>query len=83
MRALAHGMAREFGPEGLHVAHVIIDGMIDGDQLNSRFPQLKEQKGPDGMLGIDAIADAYWSLHRQARSAWTLEIDLRPYKERF
>ena len=83
LRALAHGMAREFGPQGLHVGHVIIDGMIDGEQLNSRFPQFKEQKGEDGMLRIDAIADAYWGLHQQQRSAWTLELDLRPFKEPF
>jgi NAD(P)-dependent dehydrogenase (short-subunit alcohol dehydrogenase family) len=83
LRALAHGMAREFGPEGLHVAHVIIDGMIDGDQLNQRFPDLQQQKGVDGMLKLDAIAEAYWGLHAQSRSAWSLEIDLRPYSEPF
>ena len=82
-RALAHGMAREFGPQGLHVAHAIIDGVIDGDQVNSRFPQLKEQRGDDGMLDPNAIAEAYWQLHRQHRSAWSLEVDLRPYKESF
>jgi NAD(P)-dependent dehydrogenase (short-subunit alcohol dehydrogenase family) len=83
LRALAHGMAREFGPQGLHVGHVVIDGGIDGDQLNSRFPQLKEARGADGMLAPDAIADAFWALHVQQRSAWTLELDLRPYKESF
>jgi hypothetical protein len=65
------------------VGHVVIDGMIDGDALNRRFPQLREQKGEDGMLSVDAIADAYWLLHRQQRSAWTLELDLRPYGEPF
>jgi len=83
LRAVAHGMAREFGPQGLHVGHVIIDGMIDGDQLNQRFPQLKQQKGEDGMLAVDAIADAYWALHAQHRSAWSLELDLRPFVEKF
>jgi NAD(P)-dependent dehydrogenase (short-subunit alcohol dehydrogenase family) len=83
LRAVAHGMAREFGPQGLHVAHVVIDGAIDGDQLNRRIPQLKERLGPDGMLAPDAIAEAYWQLHLQPRSAWTLELDLRPYKETF
>ena len=83
LRALAHGMAREFGPKGLHVGHVIVDGVIDGDQVNLRFPQLKEQRGEDGMLDPDAIATAYWSLHRQDRTAWALELDLRPYKEPF
>ena len=83
LRALAHGMAREFGPQGLHVGHVIIDGVIDGDRVNERFPQFKERLGEDGMLDPDSIAAAYWGLHRQERSAWTLELDLRPYKERF
>jgi len=82
-RAIAHGMAREFGAQGLHVGHVIIDGVIDGDQVNSRFPAFKEAKGDDGMLHVDAIADAFWALHVQHRSAWTLELDLRPFKESF
>lgn len=83
LRALAHGLAREFGPQGLHVAHVIVDGMIEGDQLLSRFPAAKERAGEDGMLHPDAIADAYFALSAQKRSAWTLELDLRPYKESF
>jgi len=83
LRALAHGMAREFGPRGLHVAHVIIDGMIDGDQVNERFPTVKSGRVADGMLNIDAVADAYWALHAQHRSAWSLELDLRPYAEPF
>jgi len=83
LRSLAQGMAREFGPQGIHVGHVIIDGMIDGEQLHSRFPQLKEQKGEMGMLDIDAIADAFWTLHAQHPSAWTQELDLRPFKESF
>jgi hypothetical protein len=57
--------------------------MIDGDQLNTRFPQFKQEKGENGMLDIDAIADAFWSLHVQHPSAWTLELDVRPYKEQF
>jgi NAD(P)-dependent dehydrogenase (short-subunit alcohol dehydrogenase family) len=83
LRALAHGMAREFGPQSLHVAHVIIDGVINGDIVNSRFPQLKERLGEDGMLSVDAIADAYWMLHVQQPTAWSLELDVRPYKENF
>jgi NAD(P)-dependent dehydrogenase (short-subunit alcohol dehydrogenase family) len=83
LRALAHGLAREFGPRGLHVAHVLVDGVIAGDQVLSRMPALAEKLGPDGMLDPDAIADAYWNLHRQPRSAWTLELDLRPYRESF
>ncbi len=65
------------------MGHVIVDGMIDGDQIHGRFPQFKDQKGEDGMLRPEAIADAYWALHQQQRSAWTLELDLRPFKETF
>ena len=83
LRALAGGLAREFGPQGVHVAHVIVDGMIEGEMLLSRFPQAKERAGADGMLDPDAIADAYFALHAQPRSAWTFELDLRPYKETF
>lgn len=83
LRAVAFGMAREFGKEGLHVGHVILDGVIDGDEVNSRLPMVKENLGADGMLGVDAIADAYWALHVQKRSAWTLELDLRPHLETF
>ncbi len=83
LRAIAQSMAREFGPLGLHVAHVVIDGGIRGERLLSRMPQLLEERGEDGLLGIDAIAEAYWQIHRQPRSAWTQELDLRPYKESF
>jgi len=83
LRAVAQAMAREFGPEGLHVAHVIIDGGINGERLNSRFPERIAEAGRDGLLEIDAIAEAYWHLHQQHRSAWTHELDLRPYKEAF
>lgn len=83
LRMVAQSMAREFGPLGLHVAHVVIDGGIRGDRLLSRMPQLLEQRGEEGLLGIDAIAENYWHLHTQPRSAWTQELDLRPYKEAF
>jgi NAD(P)-dependent dehydrogenase (short-subunit alcohol dehydrogenase family) len=83
LRALAHGLAREFGPQGLHVAHVIVDGMIEGEMLLSRFPAAKERAGEDGMLHPDAIAEAFFTLYAQPRSAWTLELDVRPYKESF
>jgi hypothetical protein len=76
-------MAREFGPAGLHVAHVVIDGGIAGERLLSHAPQLAAERGEDGLLRIDAIADAYWHLHTQQRSAWTQELDLRPYREAF
>ncbi|MEM7413104.1 MAG: SDR family NAD(P)-dependent oxidoreductase [Myxococcota bacterium] len=82
-RAVAHGLARQFGAQGLHVAHLIIDGVILGDQVKSRFPGAVEHLGEDGMLSTDAIADAMWMLHGQDRTTWTLELDLRPYKETF
>jgi NAD(P)-dependent dehydrogenase (short-subunit alcohol dehydrogenase family) len=83
LRSLAQSMAREFGPLGIHVGHVVIDGGIDGERLNAAAPQLKINRGTDGLLNIDAIAGAYWHLHRQHPSAWTHELDLRPFKEPF
>lgn len=81
LRALAQSAAREFGPQGIHVAHVIIDGAIDGDRINTFLPQLKEERGADGLLDPDAIAENYWSLFTQPRSAWTHELDVRPWVE--
>ncbi|MGR9051245.1 MAG: SDR family NAD(P)-dependent oxidoreductase [Gammaproteobacteria bacterium] len=81
LRALAQGMAREFGPQGIHVVHSIIDGVIDGERARSQFPEFVAQKGDEGLLQLDAIADTYWALHRQHPSAWTHELDLRPFKE--
>ena len=83
LRSIAQSMAREFGPQGLHVAHVVIDGAIDGDKINLNLPDYAKSKGEDGMLNVDAIAEAFWSLHVQHRSAWTHELDLRPFKETF
>lgn len=83
LRAVAQGLAREFGPQGIHVAHVVVDGVIAGDYARSTFPDFVQAKGEDGLLEPDAIADSYWVLHRQARSAWTHELDLRPFKESF
>lgn len=83
VRNLAQSIAREFGPQNIHVGHVVVDGGIEGERLLSRVPQLKEQRGPDGMLNVDAIADAYWAMHIQQRSAWTLELDVRPWSENF
>ena len=81
LRAVAQSAAREFGPKGIHVAHVVVDGAIDGDRIATFLPKLKEQRGPDGLLDPDAIAENYWTLHCQQRSAWTHELDLRPWVE--
>lgn len=83
LRALAQSMARELGPQGLHVAHVVIDGMIDTAFTRANFAQRVDELGPDGILNPDHIAEAYWWLHRQPRDAWTFELDLRPSVERW
>ncbi|MDQ6702467.1 MAG: SDR family NAD(P)-dependent oxidoreductase [Pseudomonadota bacterium] len=83
LRAVAQGLAREFAPQGVHVAHVVIDGAIQGEYAAAEFPDYVRSKGEDGLLAVDAIADTYWALHRQARTAWTHELDLRPFKEPF
>jgi NAD(P)-dependent dehydrogenase (short-subunit alcohol dehydrogenase family) len=83
LRMIAQSMAREYGPLGIHVAHVVVDGAINGDRIRNRMPALLKERGEDGLLGIDAIADTYWVIHRQPRSAWTQEVDLRPFKEAF
>jgi NAD(P)-dependent dehydrogenase (short-subunit alcohol dehydrogenase family) len=83
LRSLSQSLAREFGPEGIHVAHVVIDGGIDGERLRQSAPQRAQQAGADGLLQPDAIAETYWQLHQQHRSAWTQETDLRPFREPF
>ena len=62
-------MARDYGPLGIHVAHVVIDGGIDGERLRKRVPTLIQERGEDGLLDIDAIAETYWQIYRQPRSA--------------
>jgi NAD(P)-dependent dehydrogenase (short-subunit alcohol dehydrogenase family) len=81
LRALAQSMARELGPEGIHVAHVVIDGAIDTPFIRDNFPERYKLKDQAGILDPEAIAENYWRLHCQARSAWTHELDLRPWME--
>jgi len=83
VRALAQGMAREFGPQGIHVVHAVIDGVIDGERANRQFSRFVAAKGADGLLKLEAIAQTYWAIHQQHPSAWTHELDLRPFKEPF
>jgi NAD(P)-dependent dehydrogenase (short-subunit alcohol dehydrogenase family) len=83
LRMIAQSMAREFGPQGRHVAHVVIDGGINDHRLLSRAPDLLKQRGEEGLLGVDAIAETYWHIHRRPRTAWAHEVDLRPYIEPF
>ena len=79
LRALAQSMARELGPQGIHIGFVIIDGQIDSE----RYRHLIGERGEDSLLAPDAIAELYLQLHRQPRSAWSHEIDVRPWSEKF
>jgi NAD(P)-dependent dehydrogenase (short-subunit alcohol dehydrogenase family) len=83
LRALAQSMARELGPQGIHVAHVVVDGAIDTEFIRSNFPERYALKAEDGILNPEHIADSYWMLHSQPRDAWTHELDLRPWSEKF
>jgi NAD(P)-dependent dehydrogenase (short-subunit alcohol dehydrogenase family) len=79
LRALAQSLAREFGPQGIHVAHVVIDGQINTPRVGEMSPDREEHT----MLSPEAIAETYWRLHSQDPTAWTLELDLRPSVESF
>jgi NAD(P)-dependent dehydrogenase (short-subunit alcohol dehydrogenase family) len=79
MRGLAQALARDLGPRGIHVAWINIDGGIDIPRVRERYPQIKEED----LLKPDAIAETYWHLAHQDRSAWTMELELRPFKEKF
>jgi NAD(P)-dependent dehydrogenase (short-subunit alcohol dehydrogenase family) len=83
LRALAQSMARELGPRGIHVAHVVVDGPIDMPWIRENFPEMVASRPADGLLAPDDIAENYWNLHAQARSAWTHELDVRPWVEKF
>lgn len=83
LRALAQSLARELGPRGIHVAHVVIDGAIDTAFIRENFPERYALKDQEGILNPDHIADSYWMLHVQPRDAWTHELDLRPWMEKF
>jgi NAD(P)-dependent dehydrogenase (short-subunit alcohol dehydrogenase family) len=76
-------MARELGPRNIHVAHVVIDGAIDTNFIRELRPDVDEMRERDAILSPDAIAAAYVMLHRQHRSAWTHEMDLRPWVEKW
>lgn len=83
IRALAQSMARELGPMNIHVAHVVVDGAIDTDFIRDTFPEKYATKDEDGILNPEHIAENYWYLHSQPRDAWTFELDLRPWSERW
>ncbi len=81
LRALAQSMARELGPKNIHVAHAVIDGAIDSPFIRENVSDIDALREDDGVVNPDHIADAYVMLHKQARTAWTHELDLRPWKE--
>jgi NAD(P)-dependent dehydrogenase (short-subunit alcohol dehydrogenase family) len=83
IRALAQSMARELGPMNIHVAHVVVDGAIDTDFIRDNFPEKYATKDEDGILDPEHIAENYWYLHAQPRDAWTFELDMRPWSERW
>ncbi|MBL9097552.1 MAG: SDR family oxidoreductase [Alphaproteobacteria bacterium] len=83
LRALAQSMARELAPKGIHVAHVVIDGAIDTAFIRDTFPAAYAKKAEGGILDPDHIAEMYWMIHRQPRDAWTHELDLRPWIEKW
>ena len=83
LRFMAQSMARELGPQGIHVATVLIDGAIDSERMWRDYRERMEKLGPHGAVHPDAIAETYWQIHNQHRSAWTHEVDLRPWKETF
>lgn len=83
LRQVAQSMARELGAKGIHVAHVVIDGLIDNRRTRERVGERLKDMPADAMLSTDAIAELYWQLHAQPRSAWSFEADLRPWSEKF
>ncbi|MBA5688898.1 SDR family oxidoreductase [Rugamonas apoptosis] len=83
LRALVQSMARELGPRNIHVAHVVVDGAIDTAFIRDNFPERYALKAQEGILNPDHIADNYWHLHVQPRDAWTHELDLRPWIEKW
>ncbi|MBW1248768.1 SDR family NAD(P)-dependent oxidoreductase [Pseudomonas tolaasii] len=83
LRMVSQSMARELGPLEIHVAHVVVDGGINGERLRKLQPAKVAEKGESGLLGLEAIAENYWHIHRQPRTAWTQELDLRPFAEVF
>ena len=83
LRNLAQAMAKEYGPEGIHVGHVVVDGAIAGEKIRQGLPEYAERLGEDGMIAIDGIVDAFVYLYRQPRRAWSFEVDVRTSVERW
>ena len=83
LRTLAQAMAKEYGPKGIHVGHVVIDGAIAGDKIMRYLPELTKKLGEDGMINLEGIVESYVHLYRQSTGAWTFELDLRTSIEKW
>jgi len=83
LRNLAQAMAKEYGAEGVHVGHVVVDGPIGGDKIIENFPEYAERLGEEGMISIEGIVDGYVYLYNQPRRAWTFELDVRTSLEKW
>ena len=83
LRTLAQAMAKEYGPKGIHVGHVVIDGAIAGDKIMLHLPELAKKLGEDGMINLEGIVESYVNLYRQSAGAWTFELDLRTSIEKW
>jgi hypothetical protein len=70
-------MSKEYGPEGIHVGHTVIDGVIHGEKARTNYPDYVEKLGEEGMVSIEGIVDAYEYIYKQPKTAWTFEFDLR------
>lgn len=81
LRALAQSMARELGPKNIHVAHIVVDGAVDSAWIREIFPDFEQRKQADGIVNPDDLATNYVTLYDQPRSAWTFELDIRPWAE--
>lgn len=81
--SVSQSMTRELGPRGIHVAHIVVDGSINGDRIRLNRPERYEEKGEEGLLSLEGIAEAHWQLHHRLKTAWTHELDQRPFKEPF
>ncbi len=83
LRNLAQSLAREFQPQGIHVGHVVVDGGIYGEKIETKFPEFYEKLGDEGLIGLEGIAQSFMFLYRQPRNAWSHELDLRTHVEQF
>jgi NAD(P)-dependent dehydrogenase (short-subunit alcohol dehydrogenase family) len=83
LRMVAQSIARELGPKGIHVGHIVVDGGIDTAFIRENFPERYALKEHDGILNPDHIAELYWTMHKQPRDAWTFEMDVRPWIEKW